>query len=163
MVLGIIVVLYVIVCIFLVLLVLIQSDKGGGISGAIGGGLSGASALLGTQDTANILTRATTIFASAFMVLCIIIFLMVSHSGTKQQKSVLRERAEKQQNFNPSSILHGQGLPIAPAGKPGAGALPMAPNQTLPKQAPQGQSPAGQVSPGAAGAPLPMAPATNNK
>jgi preprotein translocase subunit SecG len=158
MILGIFVVLYVIVCIFLVLLVLIQSDKGGGISGAIGGGLSGANALLGTQDTANILTRATTIFASSFMVLCIIIFLMVAHTGKRQEKSVLKERAEKQQNFNPSSVLQGQGLPLKPASAPtpaGGNVQPVSPSQPLPTQA----------APGAAGTPLPMqpSPAPDNK
>jgi preprotein translocase subunit SecG len=159
MILGIIVVLYVIVCIFLVLLVLIQSDKGGGISGAIGGGLSGANALLGTQDTANILTRATTIFASSFMVLCIIIFLMVAHTGKRQEKSVLKERAEKQQNYNPSSVLQGQGLPLKAASAP----MPAGGNNAQPVS--QGQPLPAQAAPGAAGTPLPMqpAPAPNNK
>jgi len=61
-----------VVCILLCLLILIQSDKGGGISGAIGGGLAGASSMFGTQDTANVLTRTTAILASIFMGLCII-------------------------------------------------------------------------------------------
>ena len=103
MVFGIAVVIYVIVCIFLVLLVIIQSDKGGGISGAIGGGLSGANALLGTQDTANILTRLTTGFAIGYMVLCIILSLFLSRVSTQAQDSELKKRAEQQAKFSPAS------------------------------------------------------------
>jgi preprotein translocase subunit SecG len=63
---AILVFLFIIVCIFLVFLILIQSDKGGGISGAIGGSLGGAGNLLGTQDTANILTRGTPFLVESF-------------------------------------------------------------------------------------------------
>ncbi len=106
------VVIFVIVCIILSLLILIQSDKGGGISGAIGGGLGGASSLLGTQDTANILTRGTTIFASVFFMLCIIMSFVLRTQNVTVNKSLLQERAEKQQNYSPSSVLGGKGLPI---------------------------------------------------
>jgi preprotein translocase subunit SecG len=143
---GILIFIFVIVCILLCLLVLIQSDKGGGISGAIGGGLAGASSMFGTQDTANVLTKATTIFASVFMGLCIIMSIFLSHPSAKQSKSLLKERAEKQGNFSPSSVLQGgQGLPLgamqrAPAPQ-GPGALPVQ-QQQIP-----------------AGAALPVAPA----
>lgn len=109
---GIAVFVYTIVCILLCLLVLIQSDKGGGISSAMGGGLSGATSLLGAQDTANILTRATTGFAIAFMVLCIIISLLtVRTGGGAVPKSVLQERAEKQE-YTPASALQESELPV---------------------------------------------------
>jgi preprotein translocase subunit SecG len=126
---GIVVFIFVVVCILLCLLVLIQSDKGGGISGAIGGGLAGASSMFGTQDTANVLTKLTAGFATGFMGLCIVMSLFLSHPTGKQSKSQLKERAEKQQNFSPASVLQGQGLPIAPA----QGALPQkAPTGGLP-------------------------------
>lgn len=115
---GFLLVLYVLVCIVLVFLVLIQSDKGGGISGAIGGGLASAGSMLGTQDTANILTRGTTIFASAFMVLCIVISVIVGSGALRGKgESLLRKRAETQQSYSPSSILEGQQggeLPVLP-------------------------------------------------
>lgn len=123
---GITIVIFVIVCLFLILLVLVQSDKGGGISGAIGGGLSGASNLLGAQDTANILTRGTTIFAISYMVLCIVLslFLTKMAAGSESVKSDLKKRAETQ-SFSPASVLEGGGLPIpegaegtTPAGDP---------------------------------------------
>ena len=124
---GIAVFVYTIVCILLCLLVLIQSDKGGGLSSAMGGGLSGATSLLGAQDTANILTRATTGFAIAFMVLCIAITLLTTRAGGRGAvpESVLKERAQ-QQEYTPASALRESELPIgseAPeGGEQGAGA-----------------------------------------
>lgn len=113
---GIVVVLFVLVCLLLIGTVIIQSDKGGGISGAIGGGLSGANQLLGTQDTANILTRATTVLAISFMVLCIILSLFLSRTTIQTEKSELKKRAEEVQQYSPSSALGGGGgaLPIKP-------------------------------------------------
>jgi preprotein translocase subunit SecG len=135
---GFLLFIFIIVCIFLCLLILIQSDKGGGISGAIGGGLGGANTLLGTQDTANLLTRGTAIFGGAFLVLCVLMSFVVTTQSNVTQKSLLQKRAEKQQSFSPSSVLEGQGLPMQQGGEgatPGtapdqgapAGTLPMAP------------------------------------
>jgi preprotein translocase subunit SecG len=137
-VLAIMVFVFILVCIGLILLVLIQSDKGGGISGAIGGGLGGANSLLGTQDTANILTRGTAIFGGVFLILCIAMSWVIGQQNATSQKSLLHQRAEKQQSFSPSSILDGNSsLPLqggasnsAPAATPGAtpnNALPIAP------------------------------------
>ncbi len=122
---GFLVVIFVIVCVFLCLLILIQSDKGGGISGAIGGGLGGTNSLLGTQDTANILTRGTAIFGAAFMVLCIAMSFVVGKQNVAGQKSILQERAQKQQSYSPSSVLEGKGLPLQQGNEqaaPGSGA-----------------------------------------
>jgi preprotein translocase subunit SecG len=133
---GIIIFIFVVVCILLCLLILIQSDKGGGISGAIGGGLQGASSMFGTQDTANVLTKLTTGFAIGFMGLCIIMSLFLSHPSGKQTKSLLRDRAEKQQNFSPASALQqGQGLPLAPINGAQGGAATATQSQGSEQQA----------------------------
>jgi preprotein translocase subunit SecG len=161
MIFGILLFIFVIVCIFLCLLILIQSDKGGGISGAIGGGFASASNLLGSQDTANILTKATTIFASVFLGLCLILSVFLSHPTGKQTKSALKERAEKQGTYSPSSVLQGgQQLPM------GAG---NAAQEGVPSPQGAGQLPQGAPVAPAAGqatqAPGPFvpAPAPNNK
>lgn len=120
MIFGILVVLFVIVCIFLCLLILIQSDKGGGISGALGGGLGGASSLLGTQDTANILTRLTTIFATSFFLLCIVMSFTMGKQNVSANKSLLQKRAEKQQDYSPASVLGTQALPMQESVDPAA-------------------------------------------
>jgi preprotein translocase subunit SecG len=155
---GIFLFLFVVVCILLCLLVLIQSDKGGGISGAIGGGLAGASSMFGTQDTANVLTKLTTGFAAAFGGLCIVMSLFLSHPSERQQHSMLKDRADKRQDFSPSSVLQGQqALPMAP-GKAGGAAQQNAAPQGLPQSLPMKSTPA------TGGLPvLPQAPAEKAK
>jgi preprotein translocase subunit SecG len=113
---------FVLVSICICFLVLIQSDKGGGISGAIGGGLGGANSLLGTQDTANILTRGTVGFGIAFFLLCIFMSFLMTKQTYTAEKSMLQKRAEKQQSFSPSSVLDRGSLPVRPAA--GQGAMP---------------------------------------
>jgi preprotein translocase subunit SecG len=87
-------VVFLLVCVLLCLLILIQSDKGGGLSGAIGG-LSGASGFLGTQDTANVLTKGTYVMGSVFLVLCV---LMTLFAPGDRENSALRKIAEKKQS-----------------------------------------------------------------
>ena len=119
-------VLFVLVCVLLCFFVLIQSDKGGGISGAIGGGLGGAQSLLGTQDTANFLTRTTVGLGLAFLVLCVGMSIIMSHQTYRVEKSILQKRAEKQSSYSPSSVLDRGGLPIK-SSEPGAAAEAAAP------------------------------------
>jgi len=135
---------FVLVCIVICFLVLIQSDKGGGISGAIGGGLGGANSLLGTQDTANILTRGTVIFGGVFFLLCIVMSFVMSHQSVGVEKSMLQKRAEKQNSYSPASVLNnGNGLPIQQAGQPAPQAAPV---QSVPiEQAPAAAPAASQV------------------
>lgn len=106
------IILFVIVCLILVLLVLIQSDKGGGISGSIGGGLSGAGAAIGTQDTANILTKGTTIFAIVYMALTFTLSFFLSRHTGEESESKLKNRAQQQESAAPSSALQDEGLPV---------------------------------------------------
>jgi preprotein translocase subunit SecG len=63
-------ILHVLVCLLLVLAVLLQSGKGGGLAASLGGGL-GASSLLGGRSAATFLGKATTVLATAFMISCL--------------------------------------------------------------------------------------------
>ena len=58
--------LYVFVCAFLLVVVLMQQGKGGGLQAAFGG--SGSDAAFGARASASVLTRATTVFGALFMV-----------------------------------------------------------------------------------------------
>jgi preprotein translocase subunit SecG len=95
---AILLVVFLLVCVFICLLILIQSDKGGGISGAIGG-LSGANNFLGTQDTANVLTKGTYVFGAVFLVLCVL--MTIFEPGGGGVKSGLQKRAERVQTVTP--------------------------------------------------------------
>jgi preprotein translocase subunit SecG len=102
---AILVFFFIIVCIFLVFLILIQSDKGGGISGAIGGSLGGASNLLGTQDTANILTKGTAIFGGVFLLLCVLMSLVLNQQNNSVKASILQEKMTKEKKYAPARAL----------------------------------------------------------
>jgi preprotein translocase subunit SecG len=103
MIFGILLFVFILVCVFLCLLILIQSDKGGGISGAIGG-LSGANNFLGTQDTANVLTKGTYIFGGVFLLLCVLMTFFAPGGTGSITKSEMQRRAEKAQTITPMPV-----------------------------------------------------------
>ena len=57
---------HVLVCLFLLVVVLMQQGKGGGLQAAFGG--SGSDAAFGARSSATVLTRATTVLGALFMV-----------------------------------------------------------------------------------------------
>jgi len=92
MIFGLLAFLFLVVCIVLVFLIMVQDDKGGGISGAIGGGISStANSILGSQNAENILTRGTRIFAAVFFILAIVITLYVAKADKQGSSSGMRE------------------------------------------------------------------------
>jgi preprotein translocase subunit SecG len=58
--------LHVMLCVFLVLVILLQPGKGGDVGAAFGGGMAGG--VFGPRGPTNLLSRATTIVAVLFMV-----------------------------------------------------------------------------------------------
>lgn len=71
-------ILYVIICLFLILVVLLQTGKGGGM-GALGGGMGGAGQqVFGGAGAGNILTKATSWSAFLFMLLSAVLSYMSS-------------------------------------------------------------------------------------
>jgi preprotein translocase subunit SecG len=67
----IILVVHIIVSLFLILIVLLQAGKGGGMGAAFGGGGSGS--VFGGRGAGDFLSRLTTVMAAAFMILSIIL------------------------------------------------------------------------------------------
>lgn len=75
--LGIIlVILYVIACLFLILVVLLQAGKGGGLGSLAGG----TSSVFGGRGAATFLTKLTGFMAAMFMVLSVAISLNMNHT-----------------------------------------------------------------------------------
>jgi preprotein translocase subunit SecG len=86
-------IVHVMVCLFLIIVVLLQSGKAGDISAAFGG--QGSQAAFGPRGAATTLSRATTISAVLFMLTSVTLSInAIKHSG-------------------PSSVL--QGVKSAPA------------------------------------------------
>jgi preprotein translocase subunit SecG len=77
------VILYVLVCIFLILVVLLQQGKGADLAGAFGGG--GSQTSFGPRSASNIMHRLTT----ASFVLFVVMSLALAILSGKQRTSVM--------------------------------------------------------------------------
>jgi preprotein translocase subunit SecG len=94
MIYGILIFLHVLVSILLVVVVLLQSGRGGGLAGTLGGGVS--TAMFGGQGADKLMTRLTTSLAAAFMVLAILISV-AGRPRVGTGDSVVRQRAAQRE------------------------------------------------------------------
>ncbi len=74
--------------IFLGVVVLLQSGKGGGLA-AMGGGAAATDGILGGRQATTMLTRATWTTGSVFMLLALVLSIM--SSATQVPQSILRQ------------------------------------------------------------------------
>jgi preprotein translocase subunit SecG len=111
---------HVIVCVFLILVVLLQQGKGADWAGAFGGG--GTQTAFGARGAGTILSKATTAAAVIFMFTSLALAILISAPGTS---SVIREGA-KPANLPPAPVqqpaqqppAQQQATPAAPATPP---------------------------------------------
>ena len=94
---------FVLVALLQTVVILLQSSKGGGLAGAFGGG--GMNTAFGSRGTATFLSKLTTGFAVAFMVIALILGLM-KPSGGPGRSVVSQEREAR--GSSPASI----GVPV---------------------------------------------------
>ena len=88
--------LIVIVCVLLVLIILAQNPKGGGLSSQFGG--SGASNLIGVKKTGDLLERLTWGFAITLFVLSMATnFIITKPTGTGLTSPNIEKAQEQQQ------------------------------------------------------------------
>jgi preprotein translocase subunit SecG len=88
-------VIHVIVCLFLVVVVLLQSGKAADLAGAFGG--MGSQTVFGPRGSATVLSKATTIAAALFMVTSLSLSIMATKAGKGSTPSVL-DKAKKAGN-----------------------------------------------------------------
>ena len=77
-----------IVSFLLIIAVLMQASKGGGLAGVMAGGQVGT--MFGVRRTADFLSNATAILAGAFIVLCILINLLFLPSQISTTESAIQ-------------------------------------------------------------------------
>ncbi len=82
--------LHVIICFFLIIVVLLQSGKAADLAGAFGG--MGSQTVFGPRGTATVLSKATTIAASLFMITSLALVIMSSTGRAGASGSVLQNR-----------------------------------------------------------------------
>jgi preprotein translocase subunit SecG len=81
--------LHVVICIFLIIVVLLQSGKAADLAGAFGG--MGSQTVFGPRGTATVLSKATTIAASLFMVTSLVL-VVLANNRAPSSGSVLEHR-----------------------------------------------------------------------
>ena len=119
------VILYVIICFFLILVVLLQQGKGADIAGAFGGG--GSQTAFGARGATTFLHKLTTGAFVGFVLLSVVL-------------SILEARPKK-------SVI--QTLPAAGQKAAPAAPAPAAPNPAAPQGAPESSQPAQGAAPSA--------------
>jgi len=72
--------LHVIICLFLIIVVLLQSGKAADLAGAFGG--MGSQTVFGPRGTGTVLSRATTIAASLFMVTALTLVILANNQSS---------------------------------------------------------------------------------
>jgi preprotein translocase subunit SecG len=114
---GLLLALHILVCFALILVILLQSGKGGGLAGGAFGGT--AQTVFGGRGATDVLTKATMVLGGMFFLTSVALSMM--SSGVRApNRSLMQEEARR--------------------------ALPAAPQQAPPAGSPQ-QPPAGQTPP----------------
>jgi preprotein translocase subunit SecG len=113
-------IVHIFVCLFLMLVVLLQQGKGGGMGAAFGGGAT--QQVFGGRGAGNILTRATAVCAGVFM-LTSVTLAYVSSSGDRELKARIVEEQRKGKGNEGTKMKATKPKPsAAPADpEPGAG------------------------------------------
>ena len=87
-----VIVLHVIVCLFLIVVVLIQQGRSADLAGAFGG--QGSQTAFGPRAAANVLTRLTTWSAIIFMCTSISLVILYQRSSGTGTHTVLQESSK---------------------------------------------------------------------
>lgn len=103
--------------VFLITVVLLQSGKGGGLA-AMGGGAAATEGILGGRQATTVLTRATWITGSTFMVLAVVLSILSSRNA--QPESILRQNTAPAASTAPEPVLPGVESAVVPEGGPAA-------------------------------------------
>ncbi|MDT8368732.1 MAG: preprotein translocase subunit SecG [Longimicrobiales bacterium] len=101
--------------IFLTVVILLQSGKGGGLAAMGGSGTSMTDGVLAGRQATTVLTRATWIAGTAFMVLALVLAILSSRAATPE--SIIRPNV---QQSAPQPVLPSTGTDGAGAILPGA-------------------------------------------
>lgn len=106
-------IIHVIVCLFLVVVVLLQSGKAADLAGAFGG--MGSQTVFGPRGSATVLSKATTIAAAVFMCTSLILSIMAMRAGRGTPSLLNKASKPVPVQSQPTPV---QGQPGAPGGIP---------------------------------------------
>src|SRR5260370_10031556 len=84
-------IIHVIVCLFLVIVVLLQSGKAADLAGAFGG--MGSQTAFGPRGSATVLSKATTIAAAGFMMTSLSLAILATRNAASSGRFLQRQKA----------------------------------------------------------------------
>ncbi len=102
-------IIHILICVFLVIVVLLQSGKAADLAGAFGG--MGSQTTFGPRGSATVLSKATTIAAGLFMVTSLTLAILATRNAAGVS-SVLDKSKPKQTTTIPAQTAP---KPVAPA------------------------------------------------
>jgi preprotein translocase subunit SecG len=108
---GLIIGITIIVCILLVLIILVQNPKGGGLASSF----SSSNQFMGVKRTADFVEKATWGFAAGILVLSIVATMLPRNTGIQEQ-SKIQEQIENTAPIDPGSQL--PAYPTVPSDQP---------------------------------------------
>jgi preprotein translocase subunit SecG len=132
---------FVVNCLFLIIVVLLQSGKAADIAGAFGG--AGSQTAFGPRGAATVLSRATTWCAVMFMV-CALALVLHTDKGVGQGGSVLEKfsKPAPTKPAAPKTLTPQPGTPQSGAPQPAPNNTPAPTTQPPAKQPPANSQPA---------------------
>ena len=130
--------IHIIVCLFLIVVVLLQSGKAADLAGAFGG--MGSQTVFGPRGSATVLSKATTIAAAIFMITSMVLSIIATRADKNGAPSLLDKAVKpaSQQKGAPAPASGSVPItvtPFGPDGKPGQ------PQQVPAQVIPNGQAP----------------------
>jgi|SRR5579871_1234547 len=103
--------IHVIVCLFLIVVVLLQSGKAADLAGAFGG--MGSQTVFGPRGSATVLSKATTIAAAVFMITSLSLSIMATRGSKSSAPSILDKVSKPaSQKAAPTPVAPGGTVPI---------------------------------------------------
>ena len=93
-------ILIVITCILLVLIIMIQNPKGGGLSSAFGGG----NQIMGARKTSDFLEKTTWTLAIILVSLALLSNFAIPRSGSSEEQSILEEARPIEEDFDAGNL-----------------------------------------------------------
>jgi preprotein translocase subunit SecG len=136
MIYGLLVLVHVLICFFLVVVVLLQSGKAADLAGAFGG--MGSQTAFGPRGSATILSKATTIAAAMFMVTSMTLAIMASRStgggSTVLDSTPVRSAPMQSRPASPARPAVGGGQAGGQTGQPIPIPMPQQQNTPAPNQ-----------------------------
>lgn len=112
-------IVHVVICVFLVIVVLLQSGKAADLAGAFGG--MGSQTAFGPRGSATVLSKATTIAAALFMVTSLSLAILATRSAGSAASVVERSKGAATKTATPAPA----GTPAPTGGSPSVTVTPL--------------------------------------